>query len=431
MPQVGPIIDHPPLPPPPLPPNSVLPPPLPQPSMQTPLPQPSMQTASMPVSHLAVSRSDVPLGGIAEDSDAAELRGETLIEALSPPQPPPQLPPRVGPPQPPEPVEISQPPHDKMQAGHYQEESYSYVSKKENAKENEAVNDVPAQSDEGRGKDSTVHPAASRAHQNRSQSTRGGALSRLKPEQRRPTNELGRTPKRDEVTPRRGREHPVTTPSPLCYDGMRGERGLFEGVSPRELPIEALSLFGSPLVDFLRPGATNGDASHMQTTPNHIQSAPNTMQTSPDVSSSPGNMRSSSDDMQSSPTNMHASPDLKTVGRKLQAASGVQDDGSMGEGWACAACTLVNAHNESRCAVCDALRGCTLASAATLAMQHRIQTARPAVAAKVMKADSKGAGSREQGRSAAPSGRTTAKPSLVRGQMSILGFMRAQTEPRS
>ena len=428
MPQVGPSIDHPPLPPPPLPPNSVLPPPLPQPSMQTALPQSSMQTASMPVSHLAVSRSDVSLGGIAEEDDAAELRGEASIEALPPPPPPPQLPPRVGPPTPPEPVEISQPPHDKMQAGHYQEESYSYVSKKDNAKENKAVNDVPAQGDERRGKDSTVQPAASRAHQNRSESTRGGALSRLKPEQRRLTNGLGRTPKRDEVTPRRGREHPVTTPSPLCHDGMRGERGLFEGISPRELPIEALSLFGSPLVDFPRSDATRGDVSHMQTTPNHIQSAPNTMQTSPDVSSSPGNMRSSSDDMQSSPTNMHASPDLKTVGRKLQAASGVQDDGGMGEGWACAACTLVNAHNESRCAVCDALRGCTLASAATLALQQKIQPARPAVAAKVKKADSKGVGSRQQGRSAALSGRTAAKPSLVRGQTSILGFMRAQSQ---
>ena len=125
------------------------------------------------------------------------------------------------------------------------------------------------------------------------QPRRTWSTTRSQREARRPADG-GRTPRRDEATPLRGREHPASTPSPT-FSGLGRVQ---EDQARWCMPLHDYGLFGSPLID------------------------------PPDSS--------------------------------VQVAQA--DD------WACAACTLVNAADATRCVVCDALKGSTLASAATLAL---------------------------------------------------------------
>ena len=242
------------------------------------------------------------------------------------------------------------------------------------------------------------------------------AISRLKHEQRRPANGLGRTPMRDEASPCRGREHPLESPSPVCHEGIAVQRRALAALSPHRIPMLARSLLSSPLSCFPRLGTTSGSPDPMHSSPANLHgcSSPDSRQSSPD------NSQGASPSPQ-----MHISPDrlppshgpLKASGCELQAAfdsSGTQDNR-----WACAACTLINAHDATRCVVCDALRGCTIASATTLAAQQMGPHApKSEVTATTNARDPKRAGSRAG----------QAQPSLIRGQTSILGFMRARRQ---
>ena len=98
-------------------------------------------------------------------------------------------------------------------------------------------------------------------------------------------------------------------------------------------------------------------------------------------------------------------------GESGQSAPSGQTDAQTDE-WACAACTLVNAPDATRCLVCDALKGSSLASAATLAL-HTGHDARAAPVAN-SRAGRDGQGSHVR----APVGRTAQ-------QTNITDFLRA------
>ena len=169
------------------------------------------------------------------------------------------------------------------------------------------------------------------AHQPR----RASSMMRLQREERRPA-EGGRTPCRDEATPQRGRDHPAATPSPtlLGTDSVQREQSRWC------VPLHDCGLFGSPLLDTTTP------SSHA------------------DQLGQGGAVRDLGDHGQSAPARQ---------------AGSVQD--TCAHDWACAACTLVNASDATRCVVCDALKGSTLASAGTLSL-HMSHGARPPPPAK-------------------------------------------------
>ncbi|KAL1527241.1 hypothetical protein AB1Y20_015917 [Prymnesium parvum] len=87
-----------------------------------------------------------------------------------------------------------------------------------------------------------------------------------------------------------------------------------------------------------------------------------------------------------------ASPE-PSAARRVKAAGG--------GGWSCRVCTLRNDAAAGRCAVCDALRGSSLAAAATLAQQERRP---PAAAARGAAASRGGRGARGRGGGVRPRG---------------------------
>lgn len=147
---------------------------------------------------------------------------------------------------------------------------------------------------------------------------------RMQRVERRPVDG-GRTPCREEVTPRRGREHPAATPSPEMAEGF--VQGEVRWCMP--LHETTCTLFGSPILGTLDACRTE-DLGHDQ--PAHDQDE-----------------------------HGESAPPRQPGSRCLQDAQADE--------WACAACTLVNAPDATRCLVCDALKGSTLASAAILALQ--------------------------------------------------------------
>ena len=165
------------------------------------------------------------------------------------------------------------------------------------------------------------------------------SIQRMQREERRP-EDGGRTPCREEVSPRRGREHPAATPSPQAAEGF--VQGELRWCMP--LHGTTCSLFGSPILDTLDVCRTE-DCGHDQ--PAHEQPAHGQL-AHEQLAHDPG------EHGQSAPPQ--------------QAGSRCLQDAQVDE-WACAACTLVNAPDATRCLVCDALKGSTLASAATLALQ--------------------------------------------------------------
>ena len=199
----------------------------------------------------------------------------------------------------------------------------------------------------------------------------------------------GRTPPREDATPQRGREHPASTPSP-AYTGTGSMQGVLGDRARWCVPEHEMlcGLFGSPLLDTLDPreggsqGCSQGhadDEADEQLTHDHQPSAP------------------------------------------LQQAGSMQDAPSIP--WACAACTLLNASDATRCAVCDALKGSALASATTLALQRASQGAKAAPLERRTGAGAGGAtGSRTTVR--APAGRTALQSS--QRQTEITDFLRAR-----
>ena len=184
--------------------------------------------------------------------------------------------------------------------------------------------------------------------------------SRSQREERRPAD-VGRTPLREEATPIRGREHPASTPSPIYSGtGSMHDLGLADQEQGRMAQHEmSCGLFGSPLL--------------FDTLDSHAEE--------------PGN-------------------------EQMQDASA--------DPWACAACTLINASDATRCVVCDALKGSTLAAAATLALQGvRHEDTRSAPSAKTNRA---GGSSTTAIRPSA--GRTAQQ--LGRGQTDITQFFSAR-----
>ena len=157
-------------------------------------------------------------------------------------------------------------------------------------------------------------------------SRRTWRAAHLKREERPPADG-GRTPSRDDATPQRGREHPASTPSP-AYLGAGSLQGVLEEQARWCAPQDDMScgLFGSPVQGRIHKLGNDEVA----------------LNDGPSVS--PQQPRST----------QHAHP------------------------WACAACTLVNASDATRCIVCDALKGSTLPSAATLAVQRCAKAAPPA-----------------------------------------------------
>ena len=270
--------------------------------------------------------------------------------------------------------------------------------------ENVAMNGSHCRPDGASGRGSKTSVVGG-LHQQGAQSTRGGPCARLL----RGLADRRRTPPRGDVTPRRGREHPVATPSPLSSAGMRGVRGVLEGIVPWHRACHETSALmeGSPLA-----------RSHAKGTPVCRRSP--LSEGSPVLAAPQLHADRSSDDMQSSPDHMHfdhmspvqQSPNFALDGheRWQSHATDSRLDAMDNSGWTCAACTLINAPDATRCAVCDALRGSTLASAATLAEQRMGQLAMEAPVAKdKQKAD-------------APKGRTGQQP--LRGQTRITSFLR-------
>ena len=195
-------------------------------------------------------------------------------------------------------------------------------------------------------------------------------LPRMQREERRPAHAT-RTPFREEMTPLRGREHPAATPSPEATEGIMQRDALRWCMPLHETPC---GLFGTPLLDTWAAGRmdTLGPDSGEQG-----QSAP-----------------------------------LRQAGSKSSAQ--LQD--AQADEWACAACTLVNAPDATRCLVCDALKGSTLASAATLAL-HTRQDARAAPPANSRAGDGGGL------HVGAPGGRTAQSSGR---QTNITDFIRAR-----
>ena len=193
--------------------------------------------------------------------------------------------------------------------------------------------------------------------------------ARLQRAERRPADG-GRTPSRDEGTPQRGREHPLSTPSPT-YLGTGGMHGVLEDQAQCNMALHELtcSLFGSPLI--------SSQGSHLSEAKNEKNS-------------------------RDQHTLAHSSP-----GPSMYA-----------DQWACAACTLLNDSTATRCAVCDALKGSTLASAATLALQRTNRGARGALPNKIT------AGEAGNSRTAARAitGRARSVPQPARIQTDITSF---------
>ena len=280
-------------------------------------------------------------------------------------------------------------------------------------------------------------------HRQGAQSTRGGPCARLL----RSLADRRRTPPRGEVTPRRGREHAIATPSPLSSSGMRGVRGAIEGILPwHRGSHETIALSeGSPLAKGLSAKSPStkdtpdcrrsplSECSLLSNSSPLSESSPLSRnsplpdgsplsESSPILAAPQLSTEYSPKPMQSSPDHMrldHTSPAQRDSDLPHEPDSGHERWQShtafsrvdrMENEWVCAACTLHNAPDATRCAVCDALRGSSLASAATLAMQRmgQLVVEAPPPQAK-NKAD-------------APKGRT-GQPTL-RGQTSITSFLR-------
>jgi hypothetical protein len=189
-----------------------------------------------------------------------------------------------------------------------------------------------------------------------------------------------RTPCADDATPRRGREHPASAPSPMLAGTSPPLRRVLTELTPWRMP-EHESLFGSP---------------------------------TPDAQDCGRRLDLGCDSALDAGAGLGAARPARE--QSVPCADGGRAEREQ-DGWACAACTLLNLHDATRCAVCDALRGSTLASAATLAVQST--GGRPAPHAKSVGA--RLGGSRTTSASA---GRTVQQPS--QGQTSIVDFMRAR-----